>query len=76
MIISFDLDETLFVNPEKIETENPIKFPFSLIYKERLRKGTIQLFTEIQRRNHKIIIYTTSYRTVSYIKGYFRKYKK
>lgn len=33
MIISFDLDETLFVSPNEHAIETPIGFPFSLLYK-------------------------------------------
>jgi hypothetical protein len=75
MIVSFDLDDTLFVDPEKVEIEKPIKFPFSLIYKDKMRKGTIELFDQIKKMNHTIIIYTSSYRSIDYIKGYFKKYK-
>jgi hypothetical protein len=50
MIVSFDLDDTLFVDPEKVEIEKPIKFPFSLIYKDKMRKGTIELFDQIKKR--------------------------
>jgi hypothetical protein len=75
MIVSFDLDDTLFVDPEKVEIERPIKFPFNLIYKDKMRKGTIELFDQIKKMNHKVIIYTSSYRSIDYIKGYFKKYK-
>lgn len=34
MIVSFDLDETLFVNPEKVPTDDPLKFPLCRIYKD------------------------------------------
>lgn len=44
MIVSFDLDDTLFVSPEKFKTEEPLSFPFNKIYRERLRLGTKDLF--------------------------------
>ena len=37
MIISFDLDDTLFVSEDKFDVEQPLPFPFNVIYKERLR---------------------------------------
>ncbi len=49
MRISFDLDETLFIDPEKISAEPERKFPLRLIYKERLRKGTPELMKRIRQ---------------------------
>ena len=74
MIISFDLDETLFVNPEKVSTEKPLKFPFNKIYRDRLRKGTVELLTWINKSDIKLWIYTTSYRSERYIRNIFRRY--
>lgn len=74
MIISFDLDETLFVNPEKIRTENPLKFPLCRIYRDRLRFGTVALLTWINKSDIKLWIYTTSYRSERYIHNIFRHY--
>ena len=31
MRVSFDLDDTLFVSPEKFKTEEPLSFPFNKI---------------------------------------------
>ena len=39
MIVSFDLDDTLFVSADKFEIEPKLKIPFNLLYKETLRKG-------------------------------------
>lgn len=75
MIISFDLDETLFVNPRIAETEPPIPFPYSLIYKEHFRKGATELVNSLRQRGHSIYIYTTSFRTPGYIRGYLKRYK-
>ena len=74
MIISFDLDETLFVNPEKIPTENPLVFPLCRIYRDRLRAGTVELLTWINKSDIKLWIYTTSFRSERYIKSIFRYY--
>lgn len=74
MRISFDLDEVLFVSPIDHETEPPLRFPFNRIYRERLRKGTVELIHELQRRDFEVWVYTSSFRTRSYIKGLFRHY--
>ena len=50
MKVSFDLDEVLFVNPDYFETESELRFPFNRMFPERLRKGTVYLIGELQRR--------------------------
>lgn len=74
MIVSFDLDDTLFVDPDSIETEKPLKFPYRLIYKERLRLGTIELLLKIRKHGIKLYVYTTSFRSEKYIKSLFKCY--
>ncbi|MDE6520627.1 MAG: HAD family hydrolase [Ruminococcus sp.] len=74
MIVSFDLDETLFVNPEKIPVEKPLKFPLCRIYRDRLRAGTVDLLTWINKSDIQLWIYTTSYRSPRYIRSIFRHY--
>ncbi|MDE6672370.1 MAG: HAD family hydrolase [Ruminococcus sp.] len=74
MIISFDLDETLFINPEKVPAEDGLKFPLDRIYRDRLRKGTPELLQWINNSGIKLWIYTTSYRSKRYIKNIFRHY--
>ena len=74
MIVSFDLDDTLFVSDKNFKTEPPLKFPMCMIYKEKLRAGTVVLMKYICRQNIKLWIYTTSYRSEQYIRGLFRCY--
>ena len=74
MRISFDLDDTLFVSPENFKTEKALKFPFNKIYKERLRLGTIDLMKYIREQDIELWIYTTSFRSVGYIRNLFRCY--
>ena len=69
MRISFDLDDTLFVNPEKIKA-----FPFSVFYPDRLRAGTVSLMTYLSEQKIEIWIYTTSFRSETYIRNLFRHY--
>ncbi|MDE6761170.1 MAG: HAD family hydrolase [Lachnospiraceae bacterium] len=74
MIVSFDLDDTLFVSPDKFKTEEELKFPWNKIYKERLRLGTISLMKQLKDEGIHIWIYTTSFRSERYIRGLFRHY--
>lgn len=75
MRVSFDLDEVLFVNPKTHKIEPPPPFPFNKIYKERLRLGTPELIREMQESGIDVWVYTSSFRSESYIKGLFRMYK-
>ena len=74
MKISFDLDDTLFVSPDKFKTEKNLKFPFNIMYKERLRYGTVKLIGELKKMGAEIWIYTTSFRSERYIRGLFKRY--
>ncbi len=74
MRVSFDLDEVLFVSPETHKTEPPLPFPFNKIYKERLRLGTPDLVKALQDMGYEVWVYTSSFRTESYIKHLFRGY--
>lgn len=74
MIVSFDLDDTLFVSEQKFKVEPPLPFPFRLIYKERLRLGAVALMKEIRAQEIELWIYTTSFRSERYIRGLFRGY--
>ena len=74
MIVSFDLDDTLFVSEKTFRTEPPLPFPLRLLYKERLRAGTVALLHHLREEGHKVWIYTTSYRSERYIRGLFRCY--
>ncbi len=74
MIISFDLDGVLFVDPEICETEPPLAFPLSRFYPDRLRKGTVDLIHRLKELKFEVWIYTSSYRRERYIKGIFWHY--
>ena len=74
MIVSFDLDDTLFVSEDNFKIEPKLKFPFCYIYKETLRKGTIDLIKYLKDNSVKVWVYTTSYRSERYIKGLFKCY--
>jgi hypothetical protein len=74
MKISFDLDEVLFVNPDRYEIEDPPRFPFDYIFKERLRKGTIELLNRLHEQGFELWVYTSSFRSERYIKMLFNAY--
>lgn len=75
MRISFDLDDTLFINANQVKAEPMLPFPYRLIYKERLRLGTPKLMDKIREAGIELWIYTTSYRSPDYIRNYFKHYK-
>lgn len=74
MRVSFDLDDTLFVDPEKFRTEKALLFPFNKIYRERLRLGTVGLFKYLEEHDIETWVYTTSFRSERYIRRLFRRY--
>ncbi len=74
MRISFDLDEVLFVYPKTHKTEAAPYFPFNLFFKERLRYGTPELINALQELGFEVWVYTSSFRTESYIKTLFYLY--
>ena len=74
MRVSFDLDDVLFVSPEKYETEPALSFPYSRMFPDRLRKGTPELIHALQARGYEVWIYTSSYRTEVYLRALFRAY--
>ena len=74
MIISFDLDGVLFVDPDICEIEPPLAYPFSRMYPDRLRKGTVDLIRRLKEQNWEVWVYTSSYRRERYIKWLFRHY--
>ena len=74
MRVSFDLDEVLFVYPKTHKTEPELMFPLNKIFKERLRLGTPELINTLQKLGYEVWVYTSSYRSISYIKWLFRFY--
>ena len=74
MRVSFDLDEVLFVSPKTHQTEPEPRYPFNRIFQERLRLGTPELIRELQIQGYEVWIYTSSFRSESYIRRLFRCY--
>ena len=74
MRISFDLDDVLFVSPSAYETEEMLRFPLNRLFPERLRKGTVDLIHTLQNEGFEVWVYTSSFRTETYIRALFRHY--
>ena len=74
MRVSFDLDDVLFVSPDSYETEPAPGFPLNRMFPDRLRKGTPELIHALQERGYEVWIYTSSYRTETYLRALFRAY--
>ena len=74
MRISFDLDEVLFVNPATHKVEPELPLPFKAIYRERLRLGAPELINTLQSKWFEVWVYTSSYRSIGYIQGLFKRY--
>ncbi len=71
MKIAFDLDDTLVPTTTEFSVGSaPAPFPINVVFKERLRKGTIELLKGLAK-DHELWIYTTSLRGEYYIKLWF-----
>jgi hypothetical protein len=68
---SFGIDDTLVCSPG-VPTEQHLSRWSRLWYAERLRLGTQALMGELLRRRCELWIYTTSYRSPRYLRGWFR----
>jgi hypothetical protein len=69
--ISFDIDDTLVCGPA-VPTEQGLAWWRRWRYAEALRQGTKSLMEELLVRRCDIWIYTTSYRSPRYLRGWFR----
>ena len=74
MRISFDLDDVLFVSPDRFETEPLPPAPFNKLFSERLRKGTRDLIRTLQQQGFEVWVYTSSWRSERYLRALFRCY--
>jgi hypothetical protein len=71
MRISFDIDDTLVCGPTVL-TEQHLAWWRRWLYDEPLRRGTRALMHELLRRQWEVWVYTTSYRSPRYLRGWFR----
>lgn len=73
MIISFDLDDTLIPGAQKFDIEKRTLLQV-ISGVEPLRLGTTGLMKTLQRRGHKVYIYTSSLRPIHRIRWAFLTY--
>jgi hypothetical protein len=73
MTISFDLDDTLIPTSKNVELE-PRSLLLRLLGVEVLRLGTRDLIRSLKASGHRVVIYTTSFRSSSRIKFMFLLY--
>lgn len=73
MIISFDLDDTLIPGMKQFPTEQRGIWQ-KLFSREKIRAGTIDLMKALKAGEHRIFVYTTSYRSPAYIRRLFFSY--
>jgi hypothetical protein len=69
--VSFDIDDTLVCAPG-VPAEQFVPLWRRLWYTERLRYGTRALMGELLLRRCQLWIYTTSYRSPRYLRGWFK----
>ena len=72
--VALDLDEVVFGKEGEDNLEKKLPFPFNYEYKQRLRSGIPALFHYLTSHDYDIWVYTSSFRSESYIKGLFRCY--
>jgi FMN phosphatase YigB (HAD superfamily) len=73
MRISFDVDDTLVCGPV-VPSERLVPWWQRWRYGEAIRCGTRTLMSELAARRHELWIYTTSFRSPRYLRGWFRAF--
>ena len=74
MRISFDLDDTLILYEDHNPEPNRVPWFMRIFYNERLRTGTPELLKKLLHDGWEVYIYTTSNRSVGYIRSLFKFY--
>jgi hypothetical protein len=73
MRISFDVDDTLVCCPP-VPAEQIVPWWGRWWYPEPVRRGTRELMRALLERRCELWIYTTSYRSPLYLRGWFRSF--
>jgi len=73
VIISFDLDDTLIPGIKQFPTERRGIWQ-RLFSREKIRAGTVALMKTLKAGDHRVFVYTTSYRSPIYIRRLFFSY--
>ena len=72
--VTLDLDEVVF-RPENYQwLEEPLRFPLTRWYKERLRLGIPALFHMLNSQGYDIWIYSAGFYSTDYLRYYFKHY--
>jgi hypothetical protein len=75
MRISFDIDETIICSGNKVLTEpNCVPWIYRYWYNELLRLGTKRLMEQLITEGWEIALYTTSFRSPSYLQHLLKFY--
>ena len=69
--VSLDLDEIVFTDREDEAAEKPLPFPFSHIYRERVRLGIPALFHFLNTQGYDIWLYSSNFYSADYIQRMF-----
>jgi hypothetical protein len=74
-LITFDIDDTIRLHGSSQPSEQPVfPWPAQLFYREPLRSGFIRICGELRSHGYKLGIYTTSARSVGYIRRWMLCY--
>ena len=71
--VSFDLDEVVFCKDEE-NSEKKLGFPYSLFFKQRIRKGIPALFYFLKKNGYDIWVYSSEYYSFDTIKRLMKCY--
>lgn len=72
MRIAFDLDDTLVPAASHRKLGESVPWLCQFFFPEKLRPGSRELLRDLAREGHEIWIYTTSLRSLGYIRWWFR----
>jgi len=72
MRISFDIDDTIVLYEPGAPVERLVPWWWRWRFQEPMRFGTQALMRTLLAHGHELCIYTTSYRSPFYLRGWFR----
>jgi hypothetical protein len=70
MRVSFDLDNTIVCGPA-VPREFVVPWWLAWYFREPVRRGTSGLLRELMARECEVWVYTTSFRSAGYVRGWF-----
>lgn len=72
--VTLDLDETVFCKSVDEASEKPLKFPYSKMYKEKIRLGLPSLLHYFGKQGYDVWVYSANYYSLDYLRSYFEHY--